>query len=89
MEAGSIRELAGPLLLYFMFQSMSVRDMTRKSTMKFSIPVIYEPIYAKGPYGHFILANYVCEKIQFEGCFFFFWFFFFSVLASVGMVTNC
>ena len=78
MEAGSRRELVGPLLLYFMFQSMSVRDMTRKSTMKFCIPVIYEPIYAKGPYCHFILANYVCEKIQFEGCFFFFRFFFFQ-----------
>ena len=46
--------------------------------MKFCIPVIYEPIYAKGPYGHFILANYVCEKIQFEGCCFFGVFFFFS-----------
>ena len=79
MEAGSKRELAGPLLLYFMFQSTSVRNMTRKSTMKFSIPVIYEPIYAKGPYGHFILANYVCEKIQFEGFFFLVFFFSFSI----------
>ena len=79
MEAGSKRELAGPLLLYFMFQSTSVRNMTRKNTMKFSIPVIYEPIYAKEPYGHFILANYVCEKIQFEGVFLFlFLVFFFS-----------